>query len=51
MAEIPIINQLPIVFTKCADWGKDVKIEAGAIVHLPEDAVLVVLPEYQKDNL
>lgn len=45
MGEIEIVYDAPVVFTKDKDWGKHVKLQPGAIVVLPEDAVLYV-PRY-----
>jgi hypothetical protein len=47
MNEITILDKLPIVFTKDADWLSLHKTVAkeGGIILLPPDAVLVIPPE------
>jgi len=41
--EIEILNDFPIVLTKDVDWEPPVA-KSGAIILLPEDAVLVAIP-------
>lgn len=45
MSEIIVLKQPPVVFTKDKDWGKYIKLKPGAIIVLPEDAVLFDPPE------
>lgn len=47
MDEILILNKFPIVLTKSRDWAESLKhpIKDGMIIVLPEDAILVSLPE------
>jgi hypothetical protein len=45
MREIPILYEFPVIFTKDRDFLENTPhIEQGAIVLLPEDAVLVMPP-------
>lgn len=46
--EPTILFNAPVIFTKDANWlniwGKNARIEAGAIILLPDDAILYVPP-------
>lgn len=48
MAEIPVLSRAPIIFTKDQTWIKEhaisIKLKEGAIILLPEDAVLYEPP-------
>lgn len=45
MKEITILKEAPVIFSKDEYWVKDIapniKLEPGAIVLLPEDAILL----------
>jgi hypothetical protein len=44
MKEIIILDDLPIVLTKDRHWRPKGATTQGAIVFLPEDAILVIRP-------
>lgn len=49
MSEIPIIYDVPVIFTKDIKWlnerAKSLRVDAGRINLLPEDAVLLIVPQ------
>jgi len=51
MKEIQILTDMPVIFSKDReyDW-KNLKVEAGSIVLLPDDAVLLVAPPNTNQN-
>jgi hypothetical protein len=48
--EIEILDKAPIILTKDKDWDSAIKMEPGAIIILPDDAVLVIPPKEELDN-
>lgn len=44
MKDIEILYEFPVILTKDKDWRVKQVAKSGAIIILPEDAVLVALP-------
>jgi len=46
-----ILERLPIILTKDKEFMKNaIKIQDGQIIYLPQDAVLVLLPEKDEEK-
>lgn len=54
MSKVTIINEVPIIITKDQNWintwGSSVNMTPGAIIVLPHDAVLLILPKEETDG-
>jgi len=50
MSEITILDTMPVVLTKDTNWNVEDTIVPGTIIRLPEDAVLVTVPEIKKER-
>ena len=46
--EITVLTESPVIFTKNKEWidmgAQDIRLQPGAIILLPEDAILLTLP-------
>lgn len=48
---IPLYTTVPVVLTKDRAWAKiKHKAEPGAIIVLPQDAILVIMPEKKEEE-
>lgn len=50
MEEIIILSKIPVVLTKQVGWKPMTPVKEGAIIVLPEDAILVIPPPPTRES-